>query len=104
MFEELKGGKDSAASRQVKLRHADQEIRLARDPFPLFPGEALKKDVTPLTVVPADSALRLRASLDFQACAAAHGPATLTGAGRRGKALCRQRVAVRGPRHVHPQG
>ena len=28
---------------QVKLRHADQEIRLAQDPFPLFPGENLKQ-------------------------------------------------------------
>jgi major vault protein len=28
-------------------------------------GESLKKDVTPLTIVAADSALRLRAVLDF---------------------------------------
>ena len=49
-------------------RHADQEIRLARDPFPLYPGEVLKKDVTPLTVVPADSALRLRAILVRPKC------------------------------------
>lgn len=28
---------------QVRLRHADQEIRLAQDPFPLFPGEVLKQ-------------------------------------------------------------
>lgn len=28
---------------QVKLRHADEEIRLAQDPFPLYPGEFLKK-------------------------------------------------------------
>lgn len=27
---------------QVKLRHADEEIRLAQDPFPLYPGEHLK--------------------------------------------------------------
>lgn len=31
------------ANGQVKLRHADQEIRLAQDPFPLFPGENLKQ-------------------------------------------------------------
>ena len=31
------------ANQQVKLRHADQEIRLAQDPFPLFPGEVLKQ-------------------------------------------------------------
>jgi major vault protein len=65
VYEELKTSKEQSL-RQVKLRHADQEIRLARDPFPLFPGEVLKKDVTPLTVVPADSALRLRATLDFE--------------------------------------
>ena len=28
---------------QVRLLHADQEIRLAQAPFPLFPGEALKQ-------------------------------------------------------------
>lgn len=50
---------------QVKLRHADQEIRLAQDPFPLFPGEILKQAVTQLKIVPANSALRLRAILDF---------------------------------------
>ena len=27
---------------QVKLRYADEEIRLAQDPFPLYPGEHLK--------------------------------------------------------------
>jgi len=63
VFDEIKSGKEVA--RQVKLRHADQEIRLSRDPFPLYPGEVLKKDVTPLTIVAADSALRLRAVLDF---------------------------------------
>ena len=50
---------------QIKLRHADQEIRLAQDPFPLFPGEILKQIVTQLKVVPANTALRLRAVLDF---------------------------------------
>ena len=54
------------SSQQVKLRHADQEIRLAQDPFPLYPGEALKQVVTQLKVVPANTALRLRAVLDFQ--------------------------------------
>ena len=28
---------------QVKLRHADQEIRLTQEPFPLYPGEVLKQ-------------------------------------------------------------
>ena len=50
----------------MKLRHADQEIRLAQEPFPLYPGEALKQVVTQLKVVPANTALRLRAILDFQ--------------------------------------
>lgn len=51
----------------MKLRHADQEIRLAQDPFPLYPGETLKQVVTQLKVVQANTALRLRAVLDFQA-------------------------------------
>ncbi len=51
---------------QVRLAHADQEIRLAQEPFPLYPGEVLKQPVTPLKVVAANSALRLRAVLDFE--------------------------------------
>lgn len=51
---------------QVKLCHADQEIRFTQDPFPLYPGETLKQQITPLKVVPANSALRLRAVLDFE--------------------------------------
>ena len=39
VFEEIKSGKE--VSKQAKLRHADQEIRLARDPFPLYPGSRL---------------------------------------------------------------
>ena len=27
--------------KQIKLRHADSEIRLAQDPFPLYPGATL---------------------------------------------------------------
>ena len=50
---------------QVRLRHADQEIRLAQEPFPLYPGEVLKQVVTQLKVVPANTALRLRAVLDL---------------------------------------
>lgn len=30
-------------SGQAKLRHADLEIRLTRDPFPLYPGEELQQ-------------------------------------------------------------
>ncbi|CAL1527902.1 unnamed protein product [Lymnaea stagnalis] len=50
---------------QIKLQHADQEIRLTQDPFPLYPGEVLKLPVTALKVVPANAALRIRAVLDF---------------------------------------
>jgi major vault protein len=53
-------------SGQAKLHHADQEIRLAHDPFPLYPGEVLKQAVTPLKVVAANSALRIRSILDFE--------------------------------------
>ncbi|XP_019721895.1 major vault protein isoform X2 [Hippocampus comes] len=52
-------------SGQAKLRHADLDIRLTRDPFPLHPGEELQQDVTPLQVVYPDTALRLQALLDF---------------------------------------
>ncbi|KFO79479.1 Major vault protein, partial [Cuculus canorus] len=57
---------------QARLRHADLEIRLAQEPFPLYPGEEIQlpvsvslQGVTPLQVVLADTALRLRALLDF---------------------------------------
>lgn len=30
-------------SGQAKLRHADQEIRLTQDPFPLYPGEEIQQ-------------------------------------------------------------
>ncbi|KAM4530459.1 major vault protein isoform 1-T3 [Odontesthes bonariensis] len=52
-------------SGQAKLRHADLEIRLTQDPFPLYPGEEIQKDVTPLQIVYPDTALRLQALLDF---------------------------------------
>ncbi|XP_078740348.1 LOW QUALITY PROTEIN: major vault protein [Lampetra fluviatilis] len=54
------------ASGQAKLRHADREIRLCQDPFPLYPGEELQLAVSPLRVVPVDSALRLRALIDHE--------------------------------------
>jgi hypothetical protein len=50
---------------QYKLRHADQEVRLSQDPFPLYPGEVLLQAPTPLLVVKANSALRLRALRDY---------------------------------------
>jgi major vault protein len=52
-------------SGQAKLGFADLEYRFGRDPFPLYPGEVLKQNVTPLRVIPANSALRLKAVLDF---------------------------------------
>lgn len=30
-------------SGQAKLRHADLEIRLSQDPFPLYPGEEMQQ-------------------------------------------------------------
>lgn len=51
--------------KQIKLRHGEKEIRFQQDPFPLYPGESLVGSLTQLTVVPTDSALRLRAVLDF---------------------------------------
>lgn len=51
---------------QAKLKHADLDIRLAQDPFPLYPGEVLQKSKTALTVVHVNAALRLRAILDFK--------------------------------------
>ncbi len=50
---------------QAKLSFADLEIRFNANPFPLYPGEVLKQNITPLRVIPANSALRLRAVLDF---------------------------------------
>jgi major vault protein len=53
------------ASGEAKLIFADSEIRFSQDPFPLYPGEVLKQVVTPLKVIPANSALRLKAILDI---------------------------------------
>ncbi|CAF4424575.1 unnamed protein product, partial [Rotaria sp. Silwood2] len=53
------------ANGQVKLFHSDIEIRFSQDPFPLYPGEVLRKAVSPLQVVEPNRALRLRAVLDF---------------------------------------
>lgn len=43
-----------------------QEVRLTQDPFPLYPGEVLKENVTALKIVMANAALRLRAILDIE--------------------------------------
>jgi len=48
----------------VCLAYGDSEIRFTQDPFPLYPGETLKQDVTPQTVVAANSGLLLRAEFN----------------------------------------
>ena len=50
---------------QVRLQYGDEEIRFTQDPFPLYPGESLVGDVTPLQVVETNDALRLKALRDF---------------------------------------
>jgi major vault protein len=51
---------------QYKLNHADREVRLTQDPFPLYPGEQLIDSVTKLSVVRKDEAYRLVALEDFE--------------------------------------
>ena len=50
---------------QLKLLHAETEVRLEQDPFPLYPGEELESRVQPLKVVHALTALKLRVTRDF---------------------------------------
>jgi len=50
---------------QARLQHAEDEIRLQQEPFPLYPGEELKVKVTLLTVVASLEALRLNVIRDF---------------------------------------
>ncbi len=67
--EEGEGGKKGEVARdnlgQIRLQHAETEVRLAQDPFPLYPGEELEEKVRLLTVVQAQAALRLRVTRDF---------------------------------------
>ena len=56
---------------QVRLRIGDEEMRFEQEPFPLMPGEVLVGDdkdapIKKLTVVPKNSALRLRCVRDFK--------------------------------------
>lgn len=51
---------------QAKLLHADLEVRLCQEPFPLYPGESLDVKVSKLRAVPTNTALRLRAIADFK--------------------------------------
>lgn len=50
---------------QARLQHAEDEVRLQQEPFPLYPGEELKVKVTLLTVVASLEALRLNVIRDF---------------------------------------
>src|SRR5919202_857395 len=50
---------------QIKLRYGDREIRLAQEPFPLYPDEELVGDITQLQVVERNQALRLIGIRDF---------------------------------------
>jgi len=57
---------EGKATLSAKLRFGDEEIRFNNEPFPLYPGEAPVGKPTPLQVVPAQAALRLRAVRDFK--------------------------------------
>lgn len=63
---DVDGNVTTDASGQAKLAHADLEVRLAQDPFPLWPGEVLKQTVTPLKVILANTGLHLKAVHDFE--------------------------------------
>jgi major vault protein len=55
---------------QYELRWGDTEVRGGLDeglePFPLYPGETMVGDVSPVLVVNAHNAIRLRATRDFE--------------------------------------
>ena len=80
----LDGNVVVGAQGDVQLRHGDEEVRFAQDPFPLYPGEKLSKQgIAPLQVVSADCALRLRALRDVGGHVAGdewmfNGPGTYT--------------------------
>jgi len=83
---------------QIKLKHGDQEIRYSQEPFPLYPGEVLVGKATPLQVVQANHALRLRGTRDFDE--------TVQGADGKDKVI--RRVAgdewlFEGPATYHPR-
>ena len=50
---------------QVRLQHGDTEVRLAQEPFPLYPGEVLRQEPTLMKIVATNEALRLKALRDF---------------------------------------
>mmetsp|Transcript_52982 Transcript_52982/g.110505 ORF Transcript_52982/g.110505 Transcript_52982/m.110505 type:complete len:685 (-) Transcript_52982:1188-3242(-) len=68
---------------QARLSYGEEEVRMAGQPFPLYPGEELIQLPTPLTIVPSQAALRLSAIRDFDDKVAGDewlftGPATYT--------------------------
>lgn len=50
---------------QAVLLYGDEEIRLAQKPFPLYPGEKVKQNITPLKIVCENMQLKLRANIGF---------------------------------------
>ncbi|CDI97635.1 major vault protein [Echinococcus multilocularis] len=58
-------GKVITESGQVVLDYGEEEYRFAQPPFPLYPGEKLQGEVTPLKILPPNEALLLRAIVAF---------------------------------------
>lgn len=50
---------------QAKVRLGNREIRFHQDPFPLYPGEVLAQDVTPLLTISATQGLYAVCNCDF---------------------------------------
>lgn len=57
--------KDGDESGQTRLKTGSEEIRLEQLPFPLYPGEVLKRPVGPICHLGSNVALRLRALQNF---------------------------------------
>ncbi|KAL7061155.1 hypothetical protein AAHC03_09520 [Spirometra sp. Aus1] len=51
---------------QAALIYGDEEYRFTQPPFPLYPGEEMKKEVAPLTVLSPNEALLLSALINFK--------------------------------------
>jgi major vault protein len=54
------------AMNQVVLQHAETEVRLEQDPFPLYPGEEIETATKALVVIPSLGAIRLRVIRGFR--------------------------------------
>jgi major vault protein len=50
---------------QILLKHGEREVRLAQEPFPLYPGEQSVGKISQLKVVPTNRAIKLRANRNF---------------------------------------